>query len=60
MSFVVAKYRNVNGKKYGPYYHEVESVWENGKPVQKHVAYLGTGAPASGGLVPPFFMPAFW
>lgn len=48
MSYVVRKYRYKDGKQYGPYLHEVESVREGDRIIQKHVRYIGLGGSGGG------------
>ena len=48
MSYIVLKHRTIKGKRYGPYAHEVESVREGTKVVQKHIRYIGKAGSAGG------------
>ncbi len=41
MAFIRSKYKNVNGKKYGPYYYLVENKRKGEKVRQKVLKYLG-------------------
>tara|TARA_Y100000310_G_scaffold87215_1_gene84050 strand:- start:1122 stop:1988 length:867 start_codon:yes stop_codon:yes gene_type:complete len=41
MTYIVAKYRTIGGKRYGPYLHEVDSVRTGDTVKQVHIKYIG-------------------